>query len=245
MLPVFICKYEKVHREQVEAIVKKYTASQEYRLELALSCGSPIELMNYIETCQPQRALYFLDVNFHQEINGFVLARKIRERDVFGTIVFITSHIELSHLTFQYKIEAMDYIIRSSPAGIVKRVQECIEIAYRRSVDNGLAKKSFQVKVGSEIRNIPLQEIMFFASHDTPHKLRVHTEDRFLEFYGSFKNIDGISPDFFRCHKSFLVNVKNVKTINKANRMLEMANGEVAYVTVKKMAELQRRLAAS
>jgi two-component system response regulator AgrA len=170
------------------------------------------------------------------------LAAKVRDIDMYGKIVFITTHIELSYLTFQHKIEAMDYIIKSSLEDIASRVQECIETAYKRYLDSSFKKECFQVKVGDEVRNIPLEDIMFFASHHKPHKLMMYTKNSYIEFYGSLSDVAEISPDFYRCHQSFVVNAKNIKSINKTKREVEMVNGEVAFVTAKKIKELQDRL---
>ena len=46
------------------------------------------------------------------DINGINLGEEIRQLDPTGYIIFITTHAELSHLTFKYKVEALDYIIK-------------------------------------------------------------------------------------------------------------------------------------
>lgn len=45
-------------------------------------------------------------------MNGFELAQEIRKFDPRGFIIFITTHAELSYMTFTYKVEALDYIIK-------------------------------------------------------------------------------------------------------------------------------------
>ena len=46
--------------------------------------------------------------------------------DPRGFIVFITAHGELSHMTFQYCIEAMDYIVKDYPERIPDRIKQCL-----------------------------------------------------------------------------------------------------------------------
>ncbi|WP_241960035.1 PfkB family carbohydrate kinase, partial [Staphylococcus gallinarum] len=40
------------------------------------------------------------------------LASEIRKHDPVGNIIFVTSHSELTYLTFVYKVAAMDFIFK-------------------------------------------------------------------------------------------------------------------------------------
>ena len=45
-------------------------------------------------------------------MNGVALAQRIRQIQPCCFIVFITSHSEMSLRTFQYKAEALDFIVK-------------------------------------------------------------------------------------------------------------------------------------
>ena len=45
----------------------------------------------------------------------------------------MTSHSEMSLLTFQYKVEALDFIVKDDPQNIQRRIAECMEKAIQRS----------------------------------------------------------------------------------------------------------------
>ncbi|MGH2251757.1 response regulator, partial [Enterococcus faecalis] len=108
--------------------------------------------------------LYFFDVDLQHELSGIALAYEIRKIDNIGKIIFVTTHSEMSYLTFTYKIEAMDYIIKDIPEEIDRRVRECIKVAHERYLSDIVSNKVkfFKVKVGDTIRSIPYDEIMFF-----------------------------------------------------------------------------------
>jgi len=222
----------------MESVVCDYIAIKGGGAELTLSTSNPTELLNYLETHPCQNALYILDVDLQHEINGIVLATKIRKHDTFGKIIFVTSYAELSHLTFRYKVEAMDYILKDNKEEIIERIKECMDIAQARYKDSALKKDHYKLKTGDGIRNIPIDEIMFFESHHMSHKLILHTKSTRIEFYGSLNEVSGVSPDFFRCHKSFVVNTKNIRFINKTTREIEMINGAIALITPKKIKDL-------
>lgn len=236
MLAVFICEDDQAQRERLEMYVKNYMMIEDYDMTLALATENPEVILEYLKENPGTTGLYFLDVDLQHEMSGINLAAEIREMDDLGKIVFVTTHGELSYLTFTYKIEAMDYIIKDQSEDIQSRVQACMRIAHKRYLnDRNPEKKIFNVKVGDKIRAIDYSDIMFFESSTVPHKLLLHMENSQLEFYGSIKEVENIDDCFYRCHKSFVINRNNIKSIDKKNREVEMVNEEICLVSVRCM----------
>ena len=239
MIPIFICEDNALQRKRIETIVTDFIATKDYDMKLFLSTDNPVKIVNYLKQHQTQGGIYFLDVDLQHELNGFSLATRIRDIDTLGFIAFITSHVQLSHMTFQHKIEAMDYIVKSSIENITTGIHGCLETAYQRSEKISSQKTEyFNVNVGTEAQMIPHQDIMFFESHYSSHKLILHTTNGFIEFYGTLGDIEKESSDFYRCHQSFVVNLKNIKSVNKMTREVVMVNGEKALVGIKKTNKL-------
>ena len=205
-------------------------------MQLVLSVDNPEDVLTYLVNHPGTTGLYFLDVDLKHKMTGIGLASEIREVDDLGKIVFVTTHGELSYLTFIHKVEAMDYIIKGSPEEVMARVHECIRVAQKRHLnDQSNEKKVFKVKVGSKIRAISYSEIMFFESSVVPHKIILHMADGQLEFYQSIRELENINENFYRCHKSFVVNKEKIKNIDKSRREIEMENGEICLVSVRGM----------
>ena len=55
------------------------------------------------------------DIQLEADINGIKLGSEIRKYDPIGNIIFVTSHSELTYLTFVYKVSAMDFIFKDDP----------------------------------------------------------------------------------------------------------------------------------
>jgi len=239
MLRIFLCEDDPQQLKQLKTTVTDYIALKDYDIELALTVNSPAMLLDYLDT-QPQRnALYILDVDLSHEMNGIELGGEIRERDPYGKIIFVTTHEEMIPLTFRHRVEALDYITKDRP-GVRERVEACIELAYRRYQDDVLEKPYFQIKTGETMRNIPIDEIMFFESdsHKARNKVILHMANGNEEFYGSISEAAEASPDFYRCHQSYVVNVKNVKCVYRPKKMAEMVNGEFVLVASRKITDL-------
>lgn len=236
MLKIFICEDNKDQRQKFESIIENFILIENYDMALQLSTENPFEIIDYLKSNNTS-GLYFLDIDLHSDINGIQLAEKIREYDPRGFIVFITTHAEMSYLTFLYKVEAMDYIIKDNYNNIQQRISECIKNAHTkyRSKTSDL-NKIFSIKADDKIINIELNEIMFFETSPTIHKVILHCKNRQVEFYGKMKEIEAKLPaKFCRCHTSFLINKDNVSEIDKKNRIAYMLNGEECLISTRGM----------
>ncbi|HFK6283662.1 TPA: LytR/AlgR family response regulator transcription factor [Listeria monocytogenes] len=190
MLPVFICEDNRMQRERLTKYIEDYIMVEHFDMKLELSTGDPFELVSRMPTHQGM-GLYFLDIDLGQpDMNGFELAQEIRKFDPRGFIIFITTHAELSYMTFTYKVEALDYIIKD--------------------------------------------DILFFETAPTIHKVILHGKNRQVEFYGKLKNIEKmLDESFYRCHRSYIVNKKNIHELDTTKGVVKMSNGENCYASSK------------
>lgn len=239
MMRMFICEDNAEQRRQVETIVRNYVLAEDLDMELALSTDNPDKVLQYLTEHNNVTGLYFLDVDLGHSMTGIALAAKIRELDDEGKIVFVTTHGELSFLTFTYKVEAMDYIVKDAPEGIGRRIRECIDVANSRHMsERHSRKKRFKLKTGDRIRSINYEDIMFFETSPSPHKLILHTDNAQFEFYGSIKELEEQHECLYRCHKSYVVNKNNIKHIDRARREIEMVNEETLLISVRALRTL-------
>ena len=110
MLKIFVCEDNIEQKEKLKNIIENIILIENYDMNLELATGDPHKILNYLKSTETS-GIYFLDVDLHCDINGIQLAEQIRKYDPRGFIIFITTHAEMSYLTFIYKVEAMDYII--------------------------------------------------------------------------------------------------------------------------------------
>lgn len=234
MLKIFICEDNKVQRQKFESIIENTIIIENYDMTLQLSTENPFEIIYYLKSNNTS-GLYFLDIDLHSDINGINLAEKIREYDPRGFIVFITTHAEMSYLTFLYKVEAMDYIIKDNYNNIKQRIDECIKNAYNKYKSKvSDLHKVFSIKVDDKIINMDLDEIIFFETSSTIHKVILHSKNRQVEFYGKMKEVENmLSNKFCRCHNSFIINKDNIKEIDRKNRIAYMTNGEECLISTR------------
>ena len=242
-LSIFICEDDPAQRKFMEKTVAESISQKNDEIELVLSASSPTELLAYLDAHSKQNSLYFLDVNLQEDINGITLAQKIRERDLSGKIVFVSSHAELSYMAFRSRIEALDFIPKGNAEDVAREVRECIELAYNHLKEIMSETEYFQVKSSIGIQKIPIEDIMFFVTANVPHKLILCTRNDRIEFRGSLKDVINVSPDFFSCHKTYVVNTKNIKSVQrtgKATAEAEMIDGSIIPVSATNITALKK-----
>ncbi|MCL2427187.1 MAG: LytTR family DNA-binding domain-containing protein [Oscillospiraceae bacterium] len=244
MLRIYICEDRPEQRELIERLVNKVVMEEDYNLEFAVSFDNPTTLLGHLEINPVKGALYFLDVDLQHEMNGIELGAKIREIDISATIVFVTTHSEMAHLVFVHKVEALEYIIKDDPKKMVSSIKDCIQLAYRRYLDGKHSlRKYFVVNTGASTWNVPYDEILYFETHvNMPHKLILHTATGEIDFRGKLSDVIASAPEFFTCHRSFVVNPEKIKYVDKAKKKIELINGEVIPVSALRMSELLRTL---
>lgn len=239
MLKIFLCEDNEEQRNKFEKIVDNIIMIENYDMSLQMSTGDPYEILDYLKDNNTS-GIYFLDVDLHTDINGIQLAEKIREHDPRGFIIFVTTHAEMSYLTFLYKVEAMDYIIKDNYQNIQQRISDCIKNAhdkYSSKVTD--LQKVFSIKVNDKIINVDFDEIIFFETSPTIHKVILHCKNRQIEFYSKMKDVEAMVDErFCRCHNSYLINKDKMKEIDKKDRIVYMINGEECLVSTRGIKKL-------
>jgi two-component system response regulator AgrA len=232
MLKVFICEDNKEQREKLTKIIQDIVDIENFDMEIALATEDPAQVISFISK-HNNSGIYFLDVDLNADINGISLAAEIRKYDPRGFIVFITTHSEMSHLTFKFKVEAMDYIVKDNYEGIKSKVYQCIIDANTKySAKLSELQKNFCVKVGDKLINEEFNKILFFETSSMKRKIILHALDRQIEFYAKIKDIEEqLDEGFYRCHKSYILNKNNIKEIDVSEKIAYMINGEKCLIS--------------
>jgi len=240
MLQVLICDDEQAYRSMIEKIITQHISSFNLDIKVALATGNPDDILAFLEDHSGGGALYFLDVDLQREIDGITLGTRIRQADPLAKIVFITTHGELAFLTFKKKVEAMDYIVKQFANDMKPRIIECLDEAKRLYLEENTGDlKLFTVKTDSLVTNVPYNDILFFESHPrVDERILLHTKTGKFDFRGTLKNVENLAPEFFRCHKSYIVNPENIVNLNKAERVAAFANGQEVLVAKDKVSAL-------
>ena len=239
MLNIFVCEDDSAQRKNIVQIIKNTILIEELDMRLVLDTPNPYELLEAVRTSQ-NTGIYFLDIDLKCYMNGMKLAQQIRMFDPRGFIIFVTSHSELSYMTFQYRVEAMDFVLKDNPAEAKVKIRECLLNALERyTLQTNKTHKVYTIEIGERKITVDYNDILFFETSGNIHKVILHAKDRQIEFSGSMKELEKILDDnFVRCHRSFLVNKNNIQEVDTKNRIIYFANGETCLMSLRMMKEV-------
>lgn len=239
MLNIFVCEDDSAQRKNIVQIIKNTILIEELDMRLVLDTSNPYELLETVRTSQ-NTGIYFLDIDLKCDMNGMKLARQIRMFDPRGFIIFVTSHSELSYMTFQYRVEAMDFVLKDNPAEAKVKIRECLLNALERyTLQTNKTHKVYTIEIGERKISVDYNDILFFETSGNIHKVILHAKDRQIEFSGFMKELEKTLDDnFVRCHRSFLVNKNNIQEVDTKNRIIYFANGETCLMSLRMMKEL-------
>lgn len=146
-------------------------------------------------------------------LNGVECAKLLRDIGVNSLIVFITSSAE--YVFSGYEVKAFRYILKTDLVNAFSRVfSECL--LELKKLDTSF----FTVKTSSNVKNIPLSDILYFESNK--RLLNIHTKNEVVSFYEKLDNVENElkEKDFIRIHQSFLVNAQKIKSVSKDSVLL-------------------------
>ncbi|MGV3244405.1 quorum-sensing response regulator AgrA [Staphylococcus sp. 11261D007BR] len=238
-MKILICEDDQKQRERMVEIIENYIMIEEKPMEIEVATDDPYEILDTAKN-MTDIGCYFLDIQLESDINGIKLGSEIRKHDPVGNIIFVTSHSELTYLTFVYKVAALDFIFKDDPDNLQTRIIDCLETALARldllTKDNTI--ETLELKRGSNSVYVNYDDVMFFESSPKSHRLIAHLDNRQIEFYGNLKEIAQLDDRFFRCHNSFVLNRHNITHVNSKERIAYFKNDEFCYVSVRNLKKI-------
>ncbi|WP_025023068.1 LytR/AlgR family response regulator transcription factor [Companilactobacillus nodensis] len=248
MLNVAICEDNLELINVYRLIFKNYMKDHpEHEMRIVISTGNPTEFENYIKYRSDNNDMFYLiDIEFaDSQTKGIDLAEEIRKHDATAKIVFITTHEELAYLTFKRKIEPLDYIkkedgIKSMNDSIYKD----LDLTFQRLHElNSQRRKMFHYSLGSRDYTIDVADINYLETSSSSHKVFLHTLTEITEFRGNLNTIEEEFASLYRAHKSILVNLDNIHSVDSLNKMIYFNDGSSCEVSRRKLPGLKRKMA--
>ncbi|MBY1533384.1 LytTR family DNA-binding domain-containing protein [Clostridioides difficile] len=199
--------------------------------------SSQIELFEFnsgeelLETNLEGIDIFFLDIKMLQ-LTGMDVAKIIRETNDTSEIIFITSIVD--YIQEGYKVRAYRYLLKPIDFGdLNESILSCISDIIKK-------RENFMLIENKGIINkILINSIMYIEVRKKV--LTIHTKN---DTYYTKNSMDKIELElekynFFRCHKSYLINLEYIQFICKNTVVI---NGEDIPVSKYRMANLKKKL---
>ena len=223
MFLIAICEDETYLLEELRKKAETYLKTRHYPAEIRTFTSGE-------DLLKEQRPfdLILLDLML-PGINGLETAKRLSSK---SRIIFITSYREYAVDAFE--VEAVHYLLKPVTD---ERLYQAMDRALNRSKqadDRTLAL----IKSGST-HILPIRDILYCEVFD--HRVCIHTAQGNYEYSGTLDMLEGkLDGRFFRCHRSYLINMSHVVGQEKGTALV--SNGNRVLISRRKQAEFMQRL---
>jgi len=244
MISIYLCDDEESVRHQLKTALEWKIFVENYDMKVVCAASTAQALLDAAQ--DSRRGVYFLDVDLKDGAwDGFTLGRELRRRDPHGTLVYITSYGDLAWKTFQYHLEAFDYIVKEGEQTGSDAAQ-CLEAVHARLLDERHdPAEVFSLRTGDETRHVPLANILFFETAPKAHHVFLHTADSRLDFVGSLNDLEReLGGRFVRVHRAYLAAWDKIETVDGKGNQVRVG-GRICLLSRTGKAELKKKLRGS
>ena len=208
---ILICDDDKKDMERLKSLIERYDGQK--RIGAHVFCyENGAALISAMDAIEPD--IIFLDINM-DKMDGLALAEKIREKYEEVPIVLVTAFI--NYALDGYKVRANRFLVKDD---LDKTLPECMDDICRQIQKK--TKHMLFACVEGDV-DIKLSEIVFIET--TGHKSIIHLGSGDYRLYESMDDLERKLKafGFLRVHKSFMVGIRHIRTIN--NYILTLDTG--------------------
>ena len=200
---IAICDDSESDRESIAGMVRRWAETSGCGVRLDEFPSAESFLFEYDRN--KDYDILLLDVEM-RELSGIELAKRVRAQRGRAEIVFITSHFEF--IAEGYEVDALHYLVKPVAE------QKLFEVLDRAS--SRLAVEPPSVVISCDGGTVKLLEADILYIESFAHYIEIHTRTdvyRLKESITAFEN--KLSSDFYRAHRSYIVNLKAVERISR------------------------------
>lgn len=214
-LNILVCEDDRLEQKRLLRLIEKCDYDVSVRV-----CANAEELLGAF--IPGKYDLFISDILLDDGMTGVEVTKNIREKDANIPVVFTTSSV--------------DYALEGYRLGVLKYIEKPVEI---QAIEDTLKmvsdfkRSGAKIKVDGEkvLENVLISDISFVEQNG--HTTIFHLKDGSTVSHRL--KMDDVAAQleeeyYFRCHKSYIVNLNCVKVFNKELLLFELEDGSCAYI---------------
>lgn len=218
-------------------------------VELVAKCSNILQAVETIKSHQPD--LVFSDIEM-PNYSGFEIVNFFKE--VNFEIIFVTAYDQYAIRAFE--VAAIDYLLK--PIDIERLKQAVARVKTQRNFENQSQRLSL---LGNTLETKQLKNIIItdkgqqhvlsiesiIAVEAQESYCNIHTAHKTFVASKNLRHFETVlenTSQFFRAHKSWIVNMDCIKNYSKSDLTIQLTNGLITKLSKYKKAEFEIALAS-
>ena len=184
-------------------------------------CQSAAELEDHLQT-HPAPEIVFMDIELGSGENGIDAVKRLIPETLKTQVIYITGY--LKYCTQVYSTSHVSFLVKPFQSAEVKTA---LEQAFSKTEQ--MQREGVCINIRSQVIYLPFRHIKYVES--IGRKLRFVCVDATYESYMQLKDFPlAVDSRFFRCHKSYIVNLDQVLSYDSKNYTLR--SGEYIPISI-------------
>lgn len=216
MITIAICDDEKYILDKLKRLAVGFFQRKKVEVKVIVF-RSGEELLDY----QQNIDILFLDIQM-DGIDGMETARRLRNRNYRGYLIFITV---LREMVFEaFVVQPYDYLLKPMKEEAFVKTMERLFASMQEE-----RAASLLVQRGYESSLVPFGDIIFCEIIDRKIYLHLKTGE-VIDYYDRLERLETkLDSRFYKCHRSYLINLNYLKSYK--NGMAYMINDKAIPVS--------------
>lgn len=222
MIYVAVCDDEEYMADAIRQMAVNFFRSKNREISVCLF-SSGEELL----ASDQKIDILFLDIRM-KTMDGLEAAGELRRRGWGGYLIFTTV---LREMVFQsFAAGPFDYLVKPIETDCFSRTMERL----LASMDGGKGV-NLLIQRGMESRIVDLDKIVYCEVIDRKIYLHLRTGE-VVDYYDRIDRLETkLDQRFYRCHRSYLINLQYLKSYQKGIAVLESGRGEFFEVPISRL----------
>ena len=209
MINIAICDDERVEITYLTAIVRKWAAVRD--IPAGVSGYESAERFLFAYEDNKNVDILLLDIQM-KDMDGVELARRIRGENDAAEIIFITAFPDYAREG--YEVSALHFLVKPVDA------DKLFAVLDKAWTNLNKPRKSILIETGGGSVRIPLADILYIETFS--HIVDIVTSRGKFAARMSAAEFETIAGEtFFRCHRSYVVNLRYVRRLGKTELTLD------------------------
>ncbi|MEF9976684.1 MAG: LytTR family DNA-binding domain-containing protein [Oscillospiraceae bacterium] len=229
MFNICLCDDNEQALKQYADIISKIGASEKIALQIC-TYSSGEQLLFEADDVLCNFDIVYLDM-LMGKLDGIETARALRNIGFAGQIIFLTSSKD--HALEAFDVMPLHYIIKQDTTDD----KFCQVFLKAIALTKNHQTQSFVFETQGKVNRVPLEDILYFEVRI--RQVFLYTATEHVSFYSQIAVVEKqLEKKYFvRCHRSFVVNLKHIRSISNCD--IELTNGHVLPIGSKYLKDLR------
>jgi len=217
MINIAICDDESVMAAYLAGVIRRWADARGVSARLSGYDSAESFLFAYED--DKDIDIILLDIQM-KGMDGMELARRLRGDSETAQIIFVTAYP--GYARDGYDVSALHYLVKPLDES------KLFSVLDKALANLGKPAETFFIKTGGEKARIPLADILYAESFG--HMTEIATlNGKFTARISAGELESAAGASFFRCHRSYLINLRHVRRVGKTE--LALCDGTVIPVS--------------